>query len=77
MEQGRCQEVCQSSFIAVRDVVYDKNTNKFTVVVKDLVKDLVLAGKSLTMLRWPQDISTPNIPEFEGLAFPWPHYSLS
>lgn len=52
----------------VKDVVYNKNTDDFTVVVKDLVKDEVLGEETFDYVVVASGhYSTPNIPEFDGL----------
>ena len=54
---------------AVRDVVYNRSTNNFTVVVKDLVKDEVMQGKEFDYVVVASGhYSTPNVPEFHGLT---------
>ena len=53
---------------AVRDVVYNKSTNKYTVVVKDLVKDEVMPGQEFDYVAVATGhFSTLNVPEFDGL----------
>ena len=54
--------------MAVKDVVYNKNTDDFTVIVKDLAKDEVMEGDTFDYVVVASGhYSTPNIPEFKGL----------
>ena len=71
-QQGRWNKEDVKKFVsfntAVRDVVYDKNTDKFTVVVKDLVNDEVSQGQEFDYVVVASGHnSTPNVPEFAGL----------
>ena len=54
---------------AVRDVVYNKSTNNFTVVAKDLLNDQVMQGEEFDyVVIATGHYSTPNVPEFDGLT---------
>ena len=74
----------------VRDVVYNKDKDNFTVIVKDLLKDDVLHGQEFDyVIVASGHYSVPNAPSFPGinkghflnikelfLEFPWLlHYS--
>ena len=58
----------------VRDVVYNKATDDFTVYVKDLQKDTVLDGERFDyVIVASGHYSVPNIPTFAGIEkFPGP-----
>ncbi|MBU6419974.1 MAG: NAD(P)/FAD-dependent oxidoreductase [Proteobacteria bacterium] len=51
----------------VRDVVYDENSGKFTVTVRDLVNDHLYSEIFDHVVVASGHFSTPNVPEFPGL----------
>ena len=52
----------------VRDVQYNKETDNFTVVVKDLLKDKVLEPEEFDyVIVASGHYSTPNVPSFPGV----------
>merc|ERR1719204_2922711 len=52
----------------VRDVVYNKEKDNFTVVVKDLLKDKVLDGQEFDyVIVASGHYSVPNVPTFPGI----------
>jgi len=52
----------------VRDVVYNKEKDNFTVVVKDLLKDKVLDGQEFDyVIVASGHYSVPNVPSFPGI----------
>jgi trimethylamine monooxygenase len=53
---------------AVRGVTYNEETGKFTVTVKDLVSDTLTSSEFDYVFGASGHFSTPNIPDFPGLA---------
>ena len=52
----------------VRDVVYNKEKDNFTVVVKDLLKDKILDGQEFDyVIVASGHYSVPNVPTFPGI----------
>ena len=70
--QGRWRKEDVKRFInfstIVKDVVYNKDQDNFTVIVKDLKRDRVLAGQDFDyVIVATGHYSVPNVPSFPGV----------